>query len=59
MNTSGSVESNKPKLRTNPNFEQIQSSNKSKLRTNPNFEQTKKFLALGGLRIIRPWWDLE
>ena len=36
--TSGSVESNNPKLRTNPNFEQTQSSNKSKLRTNPNFE---------------------
>ena len=36
--TSGSVESNKPELRTNPNFEQTQSSNKSKLRTNPNFE---------------------
>ena len=57
-NTSGLVESNKPKLRTNPNFKQTQSSNKSKLRTNPNFEQiheqTKKFLALGGLRIIRP-----
>ena len=26
--TSGSVESNKPKLRTNPNFEQTQTSNK-------------------------------
>ena len=41
--------------RTNPNFAQTQTSNKPKLRTNPNFEQTKKFLALGGLRIIRPW----
>ena len=40
--------SNKPKVRINLNFE------KPKLRTNPNFEQTKKFLALGGLRIIRP-----
>ena len=35
----GSVVSKKPKLRTNPNFEQTQSSNKSKLRSNPNFEQ--------------------
>ena len=35
----GSVESKKPKLRTNPNFEQTESSKKSKLRTNPNFEQ--------------------
>ena len=45
--------------RTNPNFEQTQSSNKSELRTDPNSEHTKKFLALGGLRIIRPWRDLE
>ena len=68
------MESNKPKLRINQNFEQTQNSNKPKLRTNPNFEQTQtsdkpkvrtklnqtqKFLALGGLRIIRPWGDLE
>ena len=32
--------SNKPKLRTNPNFEQTETSNKPKLRTNPNSEQT-------------------
>ena len=45
--------------RTNPNFAQTQTSNKPKVRKNLNFEQTKKFLALGGLRIIRPWGDLE
>ena len=48
------MESNKPKLQINPNFEQTQTSNKPKLRTNLNFEQTQKVMALGGLRIIRP-----
>ena len=33
--------------------EQTQTSHEPKLRKNPNFEQTQKFLALGGLRIIR------
>ena len=46
--------SNKSKFRTNPKFEQIQISNEPKVRTDPNFKQTKKFLALGGFRIIRP-----
>ena len=45
--------------RTNPNCAQTQTSNKPEFRTNPNFEQTKKFLALGGLRIIRPEGELE
>ena len=35
------LESNRPKLRTNPNFEQTQTSNKPKLRTNLNFGQTQ------------------
>ena len=54
--------SNKPKVRTNLNFEQTQTSNKSKFRTNQKvsgLRGTYNNLALGGLRIIRPWEDLE
>ena len=56
MDTSGSVESNKPKLRTNPNFEQTQTSNKPKLRTNLNFEQTQ---TTNKPESLWPWGDLE
>ena len=46
--------SNIPKVWTNQNFARTQTSINPKVRTSPNFEQTQKFLAWGGLRIIRP-----
>ena len=54
--------SNKPKARTNLNFEQTQTSNKYKFRTNQKvsgLRGTQNSPALGGLRIFRPWGDLE
>ena len=48
--------------RTNPNFAQTQTSNKSKFPTNQKvsgLRGTQNNPALGRLRIIRPWGDLE